>query len=302
MSFDNANKLGLGTVQFGQKYGIANRAESATSESEVSRILDIALDNQILIIDTASEYGRSEEVLGKVMSQKAEFRVVTKTPRCRESDGKQFVLEAFEKSLGLLRQNSLYGLLVHRSQDLLDEMGSERAQAIRAMKENGKIQKWGVSVYSGEEIDQVLSRYEIDLIQLPLSVLDQRLIQTEHLKRLKDRGVEIHVRSIFLQGLIFLDPDKLDPFFGPLRQSLRRLGDISRELGCTLSHLALAFACGLEEVDAVICGVDTGQQLLELCADSKKEVPVGCTSSLREIAVNNGFVLNPANWNLGVKK
>jgi aryl-alcohol dehydrogenase-like predicted oxidoreductase len=205
-------QLGLGTVQFGGDYGVSNPG-GRTPPDEVARILALAEREDIGLLDTAALYGDSEAVLGGALRRGHKFRIVSKTLKfdaARISQADASALRAgFENSLRRLRQDRLYGLLVHAAADLLRPGGELLWAALNELKREGLVEKIGVSVYTGEDIEAILLRFRPDLVQLPLSVLDQRLIAGGQLARLKAQAVEIHARSIFLQGLLLMEDAEL---------------------------------------------------------------------------------------------
>jgi len=288
-------KLGLGTAQFGLDYGISNR-EGQTSQAEAGNILAAAQQHRIGIIDTAALYGNSEEVLGRALPAGHPFKVVTKTIRINAghiSTSHALSLEkAFEQSLVKLRCESVYGLMIHNADDLLAVDGSLLYDKLSSLKAAGRVEKIGVSVYTARQIDQVLDRYDIDLVQLPLNVLDQRLLTSGHLAMLRGAGIEIHVRSAFLQGLLLMDPATLAPHFDPARQHLARYHGFLRANGITPLQAALGFVCGMPEVDAVICGVNNRGQLDEICSSCNPLAP----ELFAEFALTDTCIVDPSNW------
>jgi aryl-alcohol dehydrogenase-like predicted oxidoreductase len=288
-------KVGLGTVQFGQDYGISNK-EGRTSPAEVAKILEVAKEYHVNIIDTAALYGSSEEVLGKSLPHDHEFKVVTKTIRIdsdRITSAAADRLEgAFIASLEKLRCNAVYGLMFHNADDLLAEGGEMLMERLRTLKQNGRLTKIGASVYRADQIDNILSRFEIDLIQLPMNVIDQRLLKGGHLEALKSSGVEIHVRSAFLQGLLLMDPETLPEHFAPVRQHLRGYHNFLRGLGIGPVHAALGFLAAHDEIDVIVCGVNNHHQLIELCQAYGPLPGVDFSS----FALDDDAILNPSQW------
>jgi len=291
-------KIGLGTVQFGMPYGVANSGGQVPRQ-EVAAILALAAARGIQVLDTAALYGNSEEALGHVLAPGHGFRIVTKTPRfgkgsIDESDVRSLV-DSFQASLRHLRQTAIYGLLIHHADDLLAPGGAALFTAMEGLKDQGWVKKIGVSVYTGHQIDQVMNNFPVDLIQLPVSVLDQRLLQSGHLARLKGKEVEVHARSVFLQGLLLMDPESFPPYFSTVKEHMQAYREMLKRKDTTPLQAALAFVCNLDEVDVVLCGVESREQLSQLLTLS--EHPIGKEAYTR-FAINDAAILNPANWKL----
>jgi aryl-alcohol dehydrogenase-like predicted oxidoreductase len=289
-------KLGLGTVQFGLDYGISNQS-GQTPYDEVVKILAVARNHDIKILDTAALYGNSEETLGKAVLAEDSFSIVTKTPRFEasvigSSEIHTFV-EVFQRSLTRLNRSSVYGLLMHNVNDLFLENGVLLFDQMVDFKKQGLVEKIGVSVYTGEQIDRVLDYYPIDLIQVPMNVLDQRLIQSGHLRKLKKLNVEIHARSAFLQGLLLMDPEKLPSHFDLIRVRLKSYFQFLCSKGFSPVQGAIQFVMAIPEVDQVICGVNDHLQLQEICAQLFNQVNL---EEFEAFASNDDRILNPSNW------
>lgn len=244
-----ANKLGLGTVQFGIPYGISN-TKGQTSEAEVGNILSFAFEQGIDLLDTAPAYGNAEEVLGR--NKVSRFKLVSKYIYPPE---KGMIKGLLEKTLHDLCVDSLYGYLAHRPLALINE--PQQWQELKQFKENGRVQKIGYSLNAPEELDALLEKEMIpDLVQVPYNYFDQRF--REKLIMLKSKGCEIHSRSAFLQGLFFMDPAKLDPFFDEIKPALRFLQS-STEF---LSEMLLRFVIEQPFIDKVIIGIENREQLI----------------------------------------
>ena len=208
-------RLVLGGAQLGLAYGISNASAMPTSLSEAEAILTYASTHDIKKIDTAAAYGDSEGLLGAILHRPGlqEFKVITKTlplPSLDTIDSKalQLVKETFLRSLEKLKQASVYALMVHHADDLLKVNSNRLYDWLLELKAQGLVDKIGCSFYTREQLDKALAKFSLDIIQVPANIFDQRLLENEYLIRLS-QSMEIHVRSVFLQGLIFLDVARL---------------------------------------------------------------------------------------------
>jgi len=291
-------RLGLGTVQFGVAYGISN-TDGRTPESEVKRIVSIAAERGLQVIDTASQYGDSEKIVGHSLPDGHSFRVVTKTPSYAKgtlsaADGLALA-ETFHASLRNLGQESIYGLLIHDTDDLLSPNGVLLWRTMQELKDSGLVEKIGVSVYSPGQIDAVVRTFPVDLVQLPVNVLDQRMVQGGQVKRLKDLGIEIHSRSAFLQGLLLIDPVTLGGHFSPIRAQLMRYHGLLRENGLTPREGALAFVRSVREIDVTIVGVNDARQLAELCEIDGRDWSFP-SLDFSSFSIDDEAMVNPGRW------
>lgn len=291
-------KLALGTVQFGLPYGVANTT-GQPSESEVRAILDHAAHVGVKVLDTAYLYGNSESVLGRCLPAGHGFRIVTKTPKFlgMGADAAVSALNAaFAESCARLRVTDIYGLMVHDADDLLDAQGDVLWNAMLELRANGRVARIGASVYNGAQIDALLQRYPLDLIQLPLSLLDQRLLRGGQLDRLQARGVEIHVRSVFLQGALLMAPEALPMHLADLRPQLEEIARRAGRLGINSLQAALRFVDGLPQVSAIVCGVDSRAHFDELAAALDQPMPTLDTVDTAACACTDAYLLDPSKW------
>lgn len=282
--------LGLGAAQFGLDYGVSN-ARGRVPEDEVRAILDTAGVNPVRVIDTAPAYGDSERVLGQSWPFPIPFRVVTKTVSAAE--GLDRVEVAARRSLERMGLPRAYGLLVHNVDELLGPDGPALWDRLQSLKGEGLFQKIGFSAYASDEPLLLARRFRPDLVQLPCSLLDQRLSRDGALRGLADLGVEIHLRSVFLQGLLFLDRDRLPPALADAGPRLSRIRRCLAEAGADPMRAALAYAQTRPEASAVILGVTSSAELRAILAASAAPAP---DLDWRELALDHPVALDPRRW------
>jgi len=279
-----ARRLGIGTVQFGQAYGISNRRGQVPLE-EARAILSHAERAGIGLLDTAASYGEAEEVLAQMDTQR--FRIVTKTIGIGE--GVSAVVARACQSVKTLGRVDL--LLVHSAGDLAGPKGDDLWQALKGLKADGAIGGIGISAYVAEDPAGLAERFRPDAMQVPFSLLDQRLLRDGSLSRLKELGVEVHARSLFLQGLLFMDcpPEKLAQA-GPMLNAVRSLAAAAET---TLLSAALAFVLSRPEVDCAVFGVTALRQLEEILAAVAAPAPA---LDWEACALNDARLLTPSLW------
>ena len=278
------SKLALGTVQFGLDYGVTNQSGQVAIK-EVGNILDLAKDNGIDTLDTASCYGNSEQILGKVGVDN--YKVITKTISLENGISK--VINGFYQSLNRLDQKQVEGLLIHNIKDIKDKQFDMLFSKLNELKQQGLIKKIGFSTYTPGQVDFLLENFDFDLIQVPFNVFDTRLIQSGQLQALKSKGVEIHARSIFLQGVL-LDFDNLSDYFLTWKTQFTEYQAMVKNSGLSLLEYALNFALSIQEIDRVLVGVNNEQQLREIVLSLKG------LDALEDYFINDINLLNPSLW------
>ncbi len=249
-------RLGIGTVQFGQAYGVSN-TQGQVPRAEVKFILELAARTGIGLLDTAANYGEAEAALGG--NDLKPFRIVSKT--CSLEHGVHAVIARVRESVRTLGAVDL--LLVHSVKDLLGASGATLWRALEALKAEGVIGGIGISTYVADDPVALAERFRPDAMQLPFSLLDQRLLRDDSLARLKALGVEIHARSLFLQGLLFMSrpPEKLSTAGLMLEKGQGRDPRCGHH---TSWWPLLGFVLSRPEIDVAIVGMTGLQQLGEI--------------------------------------
>ena len=286
------SKIALGTAQFGLPYGISN-VNGQVERTEIDQILKQARTAGITKLDTAIAYGNSEENIGATDSEG--FEVVTKLPPLTgaETSVSQWVRSQIENSLIKLKRSSVYGLLLHNPADLLGVYGDELYASLALLKEEGLVEKIGISIYTPTELDSLIPTYMPDIVQAPLNVFDRLLETSGWLSRLSKMNVEVHVRSVFLQGLLIQKPNERPANFEKWNQEFvnfdswiesRHVSPLTACLGHVLSY---------PEISKVLVGVTSSNELAEIIAATTGESQRG-PDNLRSSDLE---LIQPINWN-----
>lgn len=287
------SRLALGTVQFGLAYGVANQ-EGQVSRSAAKAMLELAAEHRVDTLDTAIAYGESEACLGEAGT--AGFKVVSKLPPlpegCTAVD--TWVQEQLAMSLARLGAGSMYGLLLHRPEQLLEDVGAALYRALQRLQEAGQVRKIGISIYDPGQLDALISRYRFDLVQAPLNLVDRRLHTSGWLQRLKDGGVEVHTRSAFLQGLLLMPKSAIPARFAPWAELWDRWHGWLGAHDMTAVQACLAYPLSFPGIDRVVVGADSMGQLSEIllaaAVDGHHDFP--------DLQCDAEDLINPARWSL----
>ena len=295
-------KIGLGTAQWGTKYGVTNFA-GKTNSSEVIKILSYASSLGISYIDTAPLYGDAEFVLGKYKNLE-KFKIITKTIKISKSvvtknDALQLI-NTFYDSLDKLKLSSVHGLLIHDANDILVKGSEFLIDALKKLKAQNKVKKIGISVNEPKDLALICTRLEPDIVQLPINVLDQRFIKDKSLNFLKKKGIEIHARSIFLQGLLLNKNLEFPVFFKKWSKILERWRISCHKQRFSFMEASLSFTSNIKEVDCFILGFENIKQFSECVNFLKKKNRIKFNA--QGLECNDINLINPVNWKTNEKK
>jgi aryl-alcohol dehydrogenase-like predicted oxidoreductase len=287
----NLSKLTIGTAQFGLDYGIANRGGQVNFE-EIQRILDFAFNLGIDTLDTAIAYGDSETRLGK--AGVSNWNIVSKLPsvpkNCRNVTA--WVIDSVEGSLDRLKVNSLFGLLLHRPDDLNSEFGEELYEGLETVKRFGMVSQLGVSVYAPGELRTLNNFKEFTVVQSSLNIIDRRILELDNFVNEGANRFTIQTRSAFLQGLLLMNPQQRPRKFSKWNNLWDVLDKFIEESGLTRLEVCIRYVMAVEAVNKVIVGIDSLIQLKEICVSASGELP----EIPMELVTGDSVLINPALW------
>lgn len=290
-----AARFALGTVQFGLPYGVAN-TQGQVSYDQAEAMLRAMRTAGIDTIDTAIAYGEAETVLGRIGL--SGLRLVSKVPALREPAlaVDDWVIGQVEASLERLNVTRLDGLMLHAPDDLLGPHGSDLARGLLRARDAGLAERIGLSVYSPEQLAVLFDRIPLEIIQIPLNVFDRRFVETGWLDRLVSDDVEVHARSVFLQGLLLMPSDRVPSKFEPFRTQIDGWhawlsGDAAA--GRSTVQACLAHVASYAGISRLVVGADSlaqFQDIIEAASTAPQRAPESLASHATPL-------INPAQWN-----
>ena len=285
------NKIILGSANFDQIYGIK---KNFIKKKEIKGLFNLALKNKIRTIATSPLYNKSEKIIGLLNNNK--FKIISKIPKIPKNIKKKNI----KKWLKLKAVNSLKNLkikrfeclLLHDANSLLSKNGNEIYKSIKNIKTIGLTNKIGISIYDFNILDKILTKFKIDLIQAPLNILDQRLIMSGWLKKLKKRGIEIHVRSIFLQGILLLSHNQLPKKLKKLNKKWIIWESWLKKNKFTPLQVCLSFIFNQRQLDGIVIGYNNKNQLNQILKQKK----IKSSFSIPSLNIRENKLVDPRAW------
>jgi len=286
------SKLSLGTAQFGLSYGVSNKKGKVKSQ-EVKKILQLAKISNIDTIDTAITYGDSEKTIGDIGFKN--LRIITKLPALSKNcdDVYSWVKKKVKSSLKKLKTTSLYGVLVHKTADLSGDQGMKLINALNELKLNGLVKKIGISIYDPDECENLMKLTRFDIVQAPLNIVDRRLENSGWLSRLHLEEVEIHTRSVFLQGLLLMPRNQIPNTFNKWSKVWDEWALKLKNNDLSAVEACLSYPLSLPEINKIIVGVENVNQLREIIDKSETKK---ITNDFSFMISNDQMLINPTNW------
>jgi aryl-alcohol dehydrogenase-like predicted oxidoreductase len=284
------NRIVLGGAQLGLPYGILNGGETLSRE-EVARILDTAVDRGIDSIDTAIAYGQSESIIGETSQNR--FNIISKLPPLPVdiSNVSEWVHSQVQGSLSRLKCTSLDALLLHHPQDLTGAQGAELYAAIGSLMAEKMIHRFGVSIYSPDDLEGIIDTFEIHVVQAPLNVFDRRILGVTN--QLSALDIEVHVRSVFLQGVLIASPQDRPHRFEPWSEHFALFDEWVRSSEVSAMACCMGFALQQPGIAKLVIGTTSAESLDEIMnsiPNSVLEVPTHLQSSVEQL-------IDPRFWN-----
>lgn len=290
--------LVLGTAQLGFPYGIANKA-GQPDQAVATAIIHEAWNHGIREFDTAQGYGISEEVLGKALYElgiSSEARIITKfDPNLNHLDV-SVMAKSLDQSLQRLGVQSLYGIMLHR-EEMLSLWDKGLGKILQAFVLSGRVKKIGISVYSPDKAVQALKTEGINMVQVPTNILDRRFEDAGIFKLADEKRKTIYIRSVFLQGLILMNPEEVPEKMDFARSVIEKIESLSDDFGLSRQEIALGYIKSETPNAYVIFGAETPTQVRENMTAWQKEIPKSLGNKIRTIFVNvDERILNPSLW------
>ena len=283
-------KLSIGSAQFGFRYGICNKI-GIVKKKEVKKIINYCKIKKINSIDTAQGYGNSHKILGSLNLNK--FQITTKISNIKKkkiNDLESFINLEVDKILEELNKKKVYALLIHDVSQLRGKFGKNFYKALKNLKKNKKFIKLGVSVYTKKELDFVLKNYNIDIVNLPVSVANQEFCKKNYLLKLKKKNIEIHVRSIFLQGLLLSNYKFLPKRFKNNKFFLEWFNWLKINNYNSL-EASIGFIKDIKYIKKIIIGVDSYYQLKMIVKAYNKRIRYNFKNFSQ-----SSILRNPSKW------
>ncbi len=285
------SKLVIGTAQFSSNYGISNTSGKVKPDMAL-KILRLANKLDINFIDTAIGYKNCHKILGKIGMKN--FEIITKIPELQNKvdDIPGKIEELISKSKIDLKVNNLNTVLIHNPYQLKNKIGEEIVKKLDYLKHNGVFKKIGISIYNPEEIDALGNVYDFEVIQCPINVFDRRMYETGKLKELKSKGIEIHARSIFLQGLLLMKSGSVPGKFNKWINLINEWNKYNNFNQTQMIKTAINHVFSQKNIDKVIIGFQNDKELEQvsgLISEDENEVP-------NDLKTNDDLLLNPSKW------
>lgn len=294
------SELTLGTVQLGIPYGINNTHGMPTYE-EAATILQTALDNGIVSFDTARGYGKSEAVLGKFFTENpTEKTIITKVEFEKETltEVRDSLFNKVKDSATVMGLEKIPVVLLH-SEAYLDAYGKTLVEAMQALKAEGLVQSVGISFSDKSRLMELTDSNVFDSVQIPANMFDNAEIRNGKIKELSDAGISVYVRSVYLQGLFFMDGHLLPEKIRSAKPALDKLKDLAAEHNMSVAAMAVSFIRDTNGVESLVMGCETPAQLIESVSlfDTPK-LSKNVTDKIMEISEEvEPVVIRPWEWN-----
>ncbi len=283
------SKICLGTAQYGLDYGINNQS-GKPSESEVFRILDYASQQGVSNLDSAESYGSALEILGRYNHERGvKYRINSKFSSIDKP-----LRETLELSLVKLKLNSINVFYFHDYGQFI--ANPEYHRQIIDLKKDGLITQIGLSIYDNSEFCDACKYDFVDIIQFPFNVMDNTFHRGDLIKFAVREGKLLHARSVYLQGLFFMASSSIPEKLLPLLPYLKQLRKIARNENISIGQMALNYVLQNEDINYVIIGVDSLDQLKQNLEYSNRSISEETIDAIDRICVDEVELLYPKNW------
>lgn len=287
--------VGIGSAQFGMSYGVSNSL-GKPDPLQIESIIKNAKVKGIEVIDTSPLYGDAEKLLGQILPSDHKFKIVSKISiqSLCENFSEGDVVTRVYNSITDLNQRSIYGILLHNPDDMKSRYFKRLLDSLLRLKRDNIVKKIGVSLYTKEEFDYSLSLFKPDIIQIPVNVFNQTFIEEPVISKINNYNIEVHARSVFLQGLLLMDLDKVPRYFDCIKDHMEDYFSYIKSMNMSKISGAISFIKQNKFIDHLIVGVNQKSELDEIlssfCISNK-----ACFSNYK---IFDEYIINPSLWNI----
>lgn len=292
------NQLVIGTANFGNKYGIDNFQANFFS---ISKMFNFMNTNKINFLDTALDYKNCDSVLGKIKLNK--FNVITKIGKIpkKNKEIEKWIFKKVLLSKKKLRISQFYGILIHNSEMILGSNGQVLYESLKKLKNLKITKKIGFSSYDTKITKKILNVYKFDIIQLPVNYLDRRFLEKKFISLVKKKKLEIHARSIFLQGTLLKNYKLLPSYLRKWKKVWENFEKLTLNNGVSKFQMCMLFMQNLIKrgiINKIIIGLNNEQQLREIInfVNAKKRINI----DFKQINSSKNLI-DPRRWNYAKK-
>ncbi len=285
-------KIIIGSANFNQIYGIK---KNFIKSKEINKLLNFAQKNKIKKIDTSPAYNKSEKIIG--LFSKKKIKVISKIPQLpknlKKNQIKNWVTQSITKSLENLKVKKFECILLQDAEVLLSKNGKEIYKCMKNIKNKKLTNKIGISIYEFNKLKKIFSKFQFDTVQVPFNILDQRLVTTGWLKKFKKKNIEVHARSIFLQGLLLLRSKQLPKKLNYLKKHWVIWENWLKKNKFNPLQVCLSFVLKYKNLDGVIVGqnnLEQFKQIIKLRLIKKNFI-------LPNLKIPNRKLIDPRQWN-----
>ena len=285
------NKIIIGSANVNNSYGLK---KNKILGSDFKKLLNYASRKKLKIIDTSPNYANAEKVIGSI---KKNFKIITKIPKIpntiKNHNIEDWILKIVNNSQKNLRSKKIYGILIQDAQTLLTYRAEKIYNTIKKLQTSGVIKNIGISIYDFKILAPIIKKFKIDFIQVPFNILDQRLLHNKLILKIKKKGIKIHVRSIFLQGLLIEKDIKLPKKkLKKLKLLLSKWYDWAKKNNINPFHACLEFILNNKNIDKFVIGFNGLNHLKQVVNYKKRNINF---QNFR-IKTKESNLLDPRKW------
>ena len=286
-------KLAIGGAQFGLDYGLSKKGKRIKLD-ELIKILDFCLKEDVNIIDTAMTYGDSEKQLG--LAGVKDFKIITKLPakiNWENIDINSYIFSLIEKSIKNLNVTKIYGLLLHQPMDLMSKNGDVIYKCLEDLKSQEIISKVGISIYDPDELETLIYNFDFDIVQAPYNLIDRRIEDTQWIIKLEKKKVQLHTRSVFLQGLLLMNKNNRPKYFKKWSNLFDNIDNYLIENNLSSLEHCLNAVIHNKSIERLIVGVENLKQIKSIVAVLKNN---NMTKINKDFFIYVVKLINPSKW------
>ena len=287
---ERQNKLVLGTAQFGSQYGVTNKNYIGVEEGR--EIVDFCHKNNVREIDTAINYHGSEKILGNLDLK--DYKIATKLPKLnlQGSNYERWINNEISSSLKKMNLTFFDTLYLHSPRDILEDGGLEIYKILNDLKSKKIIKNIGISVYTPKTMLEIIDKYQIDVVQFPFNVFDNRFNTDPIISELEKKSIKVYLRSIFLQGLLITNSKNHHAYFQKWKPLFHKWETWLFQNNLSAINVCLNYVLSNFNDAKIVLGISSLKELKEIINSDKNKI----TIVPNDISCDDLELIDPRKW------
>ena len=289
------NKICIGTPQFSGLYGLTNKNKKKFKLKDIKNFFKLLKKNQINFIDTALAYEKAEKNIILSKADLSDFNITTKIPRpYKLSNYEEIIIKKISQSQKNYKIKKFYSVLLNDCKNLQKNEIKKILNVFNLLKKKNLTKNVGFSIYDQKEYKKIIKFFNPDILQVPANIFDRTFLTKKFLSEIEKKKIKLHVRSIFLQGILLSKMKFIDQKFTKWKKIFYDLEIFCRYNNISKIDLATNFILNYPSIEKIVVGFNNKNEFLQFLKIKKVDIKIPNFINKKEKSINK--LIKPYNW------